>query len=135
LFNWNQGGIARAEAQWERAERQLATVRDRAALEVREAFVRLCQAEEDLRTWQKDIRPVVEDALARAEKAYKQGEASQLLVLETTRHLLEARLREVQLQAEVRRARAELERSVGRRLTSPDPGGPILEWPKEGPTP
>jgi cobalt-zinc-cadmium efflux system outer membrane protein len=121
LFNWNQGAIARAEAERDRAVLQQRTVHDRVVLEVREAHLRWRQAREDLDVWQARIRPVAETAIQNAEKAYQEGEAALVLVLDTTRQLLDARLREAQLRADLRRAHAELERSVGRRL---DGGGP-----------
>jgi cobalt-zinc-cadmium efflux system outer membrane protein len=124
LFNWNQGGIARAEAERERVARQYDTLRDRIMLEVRQAQVQLAQARADLTRWQTRIRPAVEKAIGAAERAYKEGDTNLVLVLETTRQLLDAQGREAQLRADVRRAIAELERSVGYRLTSPD----IATW-------
>jgi cobalt-zinc-cadmium efflux system outer membrane protein len=52
--------------------------------------------------------------------------------LETTRQLLDSRLRQEQLRAELRRAWADLERSVGRRLDAEPP----IEVPRRatGPT-
>ena len=49
-------------------------------------------------------------------------EAVDAVVLETTRQLLDSRLRREQLLAELRRAWAELERGVGRRLDGPVTG-------------
>ena len=116
LFNWNQGRIVRAEAERERAVRQQTTLRDRVILEVRQAHVQLAQARKDLERWRTQVRPAVEDAIRKAERAYKEGDTTLVLVLETTRQLLEAQGREAQLRADVRRAVAELERGVGRRL-------------------
>src|SRR5262249_50563771 len=71
---------------------------------------------------QSKTRPAVEDAIRAAEKSYQEGGASLVLVLETTRQLLDTRARDVLLQADARRAWAELERGVGRRLdVSPAP--------------
>src|SRR5262245_48870969 len=55
-----------------------------------------------------------------AERAYKEGDTTPVVVLETTRQLLDAQGREAQLRADVRRAVAELECGVGHRLTCPD---------------
>jgi cobalt-zinc-cadmium efflux system outer membrane protein len=116
IFNWNQGGVARAEGERERAVRQLETVRERAILETRLAFALHAQAAADYRQWTLEIRPAVELAVRRAENTYKEGGASLLLVLETSRQLIETRAREAQLRTDLIKARAELERSVGRRV-------------------
>jgi cobalt-zinc-cadmium efflux system outer membrane protein len=121
LWNWNQGAIAHAEAERDRLIRQRGTLYDHILLEVRQAHLRYLQAREELDAWQREIHPAVDDTIHRAEKAYESGQAALVLVLETTRNLLDARLREAQLRADLRRAWAELERSVGRRLSAPAP--------------
>jgi cobalt-zinc-cadmium efflux system outer membrane protein len=123
IFNHNQGGIARAKAFVDRALHTEATLRDRICLEVRQAHLRWVQARTLLQMWEKDMRPLAEQNIQRAEKAYKEGEASLLLVLETTRQMLDVRAREIQLSNDLRRARAELERSVGHSLASTWPAG------------
>ena len=60
--------------------------------------------------------PPLEDDIRSAERAYKAGDASYLFVLETTRRLTDARLRDAELQVATARAFIALERSVGRRL-------------------
>jgi len=67
------------------------------------------------------VLPAVETAIRRAESAYREGDVSYVVVLETARQFLDSRLRQEQLRAELRRAWAELERSVGRRLDAPPP--------------
>lgn len=116
IFNQNQGGIAQAQAKFEKAARQYITVRDRIALEVREAHTRLAQAQESHEQWQKNILPPLEEAARLAEKSYAAGNVAYLFVLETDRKFSDARLKAATAAADVRRARAELERSVGRRL-------------------
>jgi cobalt-zinc-cadmium efflux system outer membrane protein len=116
VFNQNQGNIARADAEVERAERHRQTVRNQAALEVRVSHRRIRQASDDLDAWGGRIRPALEDAVTAAEKAYSGGGVALLVVLETNRQLVDARIREVQAVADLRRARAELERAVGRRV-------------------
>jgi cobalt-zinc-cadmium efflux system outer membrane protein len=129
IFNQNQGLIARAAAELERAERQQATLRDRIMLDVREAHARLAQARRDLESWRTTVRPALEDTVKLTEKSYQEGEAPLVQVMETNRQLLDARLREAQAVADLRRARAELERGVGRRLD----GQPTTTPPATGP--
>jgi cobalt-zinc-cadmium efflux system outer membrane protein len=117
IFHRNEGSIARAEAEIERSLSHLDTVRSGVALEVREAHARYVQAREQLAIWQEQILPPAEEALHQAEKSFEAGDAPLLVVLESTRQLIEARARAVEAEANIRRAWAELERSVGRRLS------------------
>lgn len=116
ILNWNQGNIARAEAEFERAGRQQQTVRNQIILDVHQAHFRYTQARSELEILEHKVRPAVEAAIERAERAYREGNTPYVVVLETTRQLLDSLLRREQLHAELRRAWAELERSVGHHL-------------------
>jgi cobalt-zinc-cadmium efflux system outer membrane protein len=116
IFNRNRGGISRAEAEIERAAKQLIAARQRVAAEVREAYAQLAQARESREQWRARVLPPLEDDIRSAERAYKTGDVSYLFVLETSRRLTDARLREAEMQAAAARALISLERSVGRRL-------------------
>jgi len=65
------------------------------------------------------VQPEVNAAIKRAEASYKEGNSGYLIVLETSRQLIDVMIREAQLRVDQRRAWVELERSVGRHL-SPD---------------
>ncbi len=119
IVNQNQGGIAQARAKFEKATRQYITVRDRIVLEVREAHTRVAQARESHEQWQKHILPPLEQSAQMVEKSYAAGNVPYLFVLENNRKLADARLKAATANADLRRAHAELERSVGRRLESP----------------
>lgn len=119
IFNQNQGGIAQAKARFEKAARSYTTLRDRIVLEVREAFTRLQQANTSLNQWQKEIVPPLNEAVKNAENAYAHGNVSYLFVLEAQRRWLDARLKAAAAEADLRRARAELDRSIGRSLDHP----------------
>jgi len=121
VANWGQGGVARAEAECDKAARQRQTVREQIVLDVRQAHVRCVQARAEMDLLDGQVLPAVETAIRRAESAYREGDASYLVVIETARQFLDTRLRQEQLRAELRRAWAELERSVGRRLDAPPP--------------
>jgi cobalt-zinc-cadmium efflux system outer membrane protein len=116
LFDWNQGGMARAAARLQRALRHYFTVRDQIVLEVGKSHARFLQARENLRKSREEILPALEEAARLAETAYQEGSTSYLFVLETTRRLVEERGRDAELEAAVSYARAELERSIGQRL-------------------
>jgi len=59
-------------------------------------------------------RPEVEATIKRAQAAFEKGGVTYLIVLEANRQLIDTYVREAQLTADLRRAWAELERSVGR---------------------
>jgi cobalt-zinc-cadmium efflux system outer membrane protein len=124
VFNQNQGVVARADAELERAVRQQATLRDRIILDVREAHARFVQARQDLEAWRTQIRPAMEEAVRLSERAYRAGETPLVTVLEASRQLLDGRGREAQAASDLRRARAELERGVGRRIDAPPDARP-----------
>ncbi len=116
LFNWNQGGRARARAELERAARRFVTLRHRITREVGEGRSRFLQASEEWNCWRLEILPSLESTRRRAEKAHEKGETSILPVLQVSKKFLEGRLREAEAAADLRRARAQLERSLGFRL-------------------
>ena len=118
LFNRNQGAIARAEAELERAKRGQKTVAYQILLDVQRASLQYRQADKELNVLMTKVRPEVETAIRRAQSAYQEGKITTIIVLETTRQLLDNYLREAQLQGDLRKTWAELERSVGQRLSS-----------------
>jgi cobalt-zinc-cadmium efflux system outer membrane protein len=120
VFHWNEGAIDRAEAEWEKAERQRTTVRDQILFDVHRANYHYQQAREELEILERQVRSEAEAAIRRAELAYREGNTPYVVVLETTRQLLASRLREQQLRSDLHRAWAELERAVGRRLGEAD---------------
>lgn len=130
LFNWNQGAIERAAAELERAVRQRVTVRNQIILDVHQAHYRFRQACAEMEILQGKVLPQVEEAIGRAERAYREGNTPYVVILETTRQLLDGQFRRAQLRGELRRAWADLERSVGRHLDLP-PASPAPEAPKK----
>lgn len=116
IFNHNEGAIARAEAEWEKLCRQQQTIHNQIVLEVRQAHLRYAQAKAELEVLDRETRPEVTAAIQRASAAYRDGDVGYIVVLQTTRQLIDTELRQEQLHAELRRAWAELERSVGRHL-------------------
>ncbi|MBL9166463.1 MAG: TolC family protein [Verrucomicrobiales bacterium] len=121
IINQNQGGVALAKAKFEKASRQYLALRDRIMLEVREAHTRLAQAQESYESWQTQILPSLEEAVLLAERSVAAGNETSRTVLENGRKLADARLKSATAAAELRRARAELERSVGQRLPPNSP--------------
>ncbi|MBA4066129.1 MAG: TolC family protein [Isosphaera sp.] len=120
LFNRNQGGIARAEAELDQAVRRQQTVANGIVLDVQRAYLQYRQACAELDVLRTKVRPEVETAIRRAQAAYQEGNVTIFVVLETTRQLLDNMLRDAVLTADLRRTWAELERGVGRRLAATD---------------
>lgn len=113
LFNWNNAKTARAHAQVEQAARQYLAVKQRIALEVKEARTDYVAAQETLALCREQWVPAATEAAARAQKAYAAGEVSYLFVLESNRQLLEARLRQAEAVAALQRAQARMKHSTG----------------------
>lgn len=115
VFSRNQGLVARAEADVNIASRQYLAAKQTVAFEVAEARQLLVQAQEALRRTQQQVVEPLQRGAALAEDQYKKGDVAYLFVLEQTRGLIDAELRIVDFEAAVRRAQAQLERSVGTR--------------------
>ncbi|HWB77657.1 MAG TPA: TolC family protein [Nannocystaceae bacterium] len=125
IANQNQGGIGRARAELEAASWRYQDLRLRIVGEVEDARLRLRRALGSLATYRQTIVAARQGDIAVVTAAYELGEQDYAGVLIASQRLEEARLREVELVAEVRRARAELERALGRRLaTAPKEGRP-----------
>lgn len=114
VFNRNQGGISRAEAEVVAASRQYVLTLQRIATEVAEARARLVQARTSLAEWRGRVLPaVVRDAQIQ-EASFRDGEIPYLFVLQHRQRLDSARLREAELADQSRRARIQLDRAVGK---------------------
>lgn len=122
IFGRNQGQIARADAEVQRASRAYLATRQRVDLEIREASVRYEQASKDAVLWRDGILRALDRDVDVAQRSYTAGEQPYLFVVETSRRSADARLRAIDAAAEVRRAQARLERAIGRRCGKDVPG-------------
>jgi len=114
LFNRNQGGKARATAEIERATHLYTAARAQVVTDVRSAGVRVSQAQQSLDAWTNDIVPSLEVERRQAESAYNAGEIPLINVLDVSRRLVDGRMRQLDAEADVFRARIALERAIGR---------------------
>jgi len=119
IFDWNQAGMARADAEVVRAVRHEAALRDGVALEVKEAAARYARARKAAELLDTRIVPELERFVRGAEEAFAAGETSRLEPLAARVQLLRARVRQAEGAADVSSSQAELERSVGCRLQPP----------------
>ncbi|MGH9719601.1 MAG: TolC family protein, partial [Bryobacteraceae bacterium] len=115
IFNRNQGGIRRADAEVHRRAMEYLTLRDQVELDVRQTRAHYVQAFESLQRVRNEIIPAVRDSVRLAERAFANGDASYLFALEASRQLFDAELRETQEVAAARRAAADLQRAAGRK--------------------
>ncbi|MGH9256097.1 MAG: TolC family protein [Vicinamibacterales bacterium] len=118
VFSRNQGFRDRAAAELDRAGRMYLAVRAQVAAEVRSAAVRLAQAQQVREIWTKEIVPSLEVEQRQAESAYKAGEVALLTILDVNRRLVQARLRQLEVELDLDRAAIALDRSVGRACAS-----------------
>lgn len=116
FFNWNQGNIARARAELERAERNQQTIRNQIILDVHQAHFRYTQARAQFEILTTKVLPESERAIKRAEEGYREGATPYVVVLQQTDQVINARFSLAVLYGDLRRTWAELERSVGRHL-------------------
>ncbi len=116
VFDRNEGGNVRADWSVYQASQTYYALRDRVIMEVHVAAEQSRQADANLKILRTDVMSSLQDAASLAEKAYTDGGADFFLVLQTSSQLLDTRTSELQLLNDLRRAHAELERSVGRRL-------------------
>jgi cobalt-zinc-cadmium efflux system outer membrane protein len=114
LFDQNQAGRTRVDAELRAASWRYIGVRQRILREVAEAYAALTIAKTTRERWPADVLEPLERNVQLATHAYEAGGASYLAVLDANRRRIEAKQREAELFAEERRALAELARSVGR---------------------
>lgn len=135
LFNGNRGQRAIAEAEQERAARQVVTLRDQIALDVKGSYAQASQAFDNLTITRDELLPELTRTVELAQRNYVGGGSDYFLVLQTTSQYLDARATELQLAANLRRAVAELERGVGHRIAprtlSPASPRPLPAQPVE----
>ena len=118
ILSRNNGPVARAVAELDRASRTYLALRAQVALEVRTASVRMAQAQEAWTIWTREIVPELEIEQRQAERAYQAGEAPLISLLDVGRRLVQARMRSVDSRIELDRAVSGVERSVGRACKS-----------------
>jgi cobalt-zinc-cadmium efflux system outer membrane protein len=114
IFNRNQGGTGRATVEIERASRLYAAARNQVIADVRSAGLRVKYAEGALGSWSADIVPSLETELRQAESAYRAGEIPLLNVLDVSRRLVDGRMRLLDAETDLFRARIALDRAIGR---------------------
>lgn len=116
IFNRNQGGILRADWELNAAMHTRDAIRDQIYQDVRVAFRQLSQVQANLNILETQVLPNLSEAVEISKKGFADGGTDYLLVLQTTTQYLDARSRILDQRAAMRRAIAELERSVSRSV-------------------
>lgn len=111
IANQNQGAISKAEAELEKAQLNLDSLRQQASLEIRTSHLQYQQSCHDWHVLQTSLMPTVQQMRHVTEQAYQNGEISYLQTLEANRQILDTQKREVQLKADLISKLAELKRS------------------------
>ena len=113
ILNQNQGKISRAQEELKQAAHQYTAVKHQIVQEVIEAASQYQAAQQSLKISRSDILPAAGTAVKNAEKAYAVGAISYLELLNFKQQLSNARLREAEAEAELRKAEANLKHSTG----------------------
>lgn len=118
IFSRNQGGVARSTVEIERASRDYLAARARVTSEVRTAAVRFAQSQQAMQIWSQEIVPSLEIEQRQAEAAYQGGEVALITLLDSSRRLVQARIRTLAVEIDLQRAAVALDRAIGRACAS-----------------
>ncbi len=127
IFNRNQGGIVRADAELLQARRMRRAIHDQICQDVMLSIAQWQQAQEVVRLLEAETLPLLEEARTIAAKGYRDGGTPYLLILQTTTQYLDARTRHLDQLAARARAQADFERAMGCRWNGsvlPEPPTP-----------
>jgi outer membrane protein, heavy metal efflux system len=114
IFNQNEGGIARAQAELDVAGKKYLAVREKIKLTVLESHTQFLSAREGFELVTNEILPQQEKRLNISRHALENGEISFLSNLEVERDWILAKVREIVALADLRRTTAQLGHSIGR---------------------
>lgn len=114
IFNQNQGAISKAEAEFEKAELGLETLKQQAILQIKTAHLQYQQSCHDWSVLQERLLPAAQQMIHLTEQAYQKGDISYLQTLEASRQYVEAKMRAVQLKADLIAKYAELVRNTSK---------------------
>jgi len=106
----------RAEAELLQAQYNRDAIWNQIVQDVRTATAQWTQAKNNLMIVETKVAPALNEARQIADKGFADGGSDYLLVLQTTSQYVDSRVRILDQVAALQRARAELERSVGRQL-------------------
>lgn len=116
LFYFNQGGTTRARAEMERAANNYIAVQQSIRSEVMESYQGYLAASKAYEMLNNELIPSATQAVENGEMAWITGEISYLEFLEFKRQLLNARLRALEAETEIRKNIANVYYSIGGKM-------------------
>lgn len=119
LFNRNQGGIAEAQAQIEKARDLRAATKVQLSSTLAIAYEEMGNARNQITTYRESVLPQVEEAYKLTNEGYENGRFGYLEVLDAQRTLSDARQQQLESLIRYHKAVAEIEGLTGQVL----PGG------------
>ncbi|MEI6502757.1 MAG: TolC family protein, partial [Armatimonadota bacterium] len=119
-----EAGVREAEAKTLASARAYDALRDKAQEEVKDLFAQLTSQEQLLTLFRNDIIPKAELTLKVSTSAYQTGKIDILMLLDNWKLLLQYRVGQQRLEAQVRQTLASLERAVGGVSLSAAANGP-----------
>jgi cobalt-zinc-cadmium efflux system outer membrane protein len=121
LFSRNQGGIEEAVAHLAGARQRCEAVRVKTLASLSEATAALAASYDEVTPMRSEVLPAAQEAFEAVQQGYLQGKFDYLYVLDTQRTLFETQARYIDSIAAYHKARADVERLIGRSLNTASP--------------
>ncbi|MBN2129585.1 MAG: TolC family protein [Sedimentisphaerales bacterium] len=123
IFDRNQGGIAEATANLARTRQRSEAVKVRMQATLSAAVNTLAAAHDETSILRSDVLPTAQQAFDAARRGYEQGKFDYLYVLDAQRTLFETKTQLIDSAEAYHKARADVERLIGRSLDMLEPSG------------
>jgi len=120
LFDRNQGNIQQSMYMLEKTEEQRKGVEAKLQAALAEASTKLSSSFSEINIIQSDVLPLAKSAFDAASQGYRQGKFEYLVVLDAQRTFFEVRARYIEALTGYHKARADVERLIGRDIEKKD---------------
>jgi len=118
LFDRNQGNIQEAIYMLAKTEEQRKAVQADLRAKLAEASTKLSSSFSEITIIEKDVLPLARSAFDAASQGYREGKFEYLMVLDAQRTFFEVRARYIEALVGYHKARADVERLIGRDIDS-----------------
>jgi len=118
IFNRNQGNIQEAMYMLAKTEEQRKTIETNLRAALAEASTKLSSSFSEITIIQNDVLPLAKSAFDATNQGYREGKFEYLVVLDAQRTFFEVRGKHLKALASYHKARADVERLIGRNLDS-----------------
>lgn len=120
LFDRNQGNIQQSMYMLEKTEEQHKEVQANMQAALAEASTKLSSSFNEINIIKNDVLPLAKSAFDAASQGYRQGKFEYLVVLDAQRTFFEVRARYIEALTGYHKARADVERLIGRDIEKKD---------------